>query len=510
MSLLLLPALARTAFVRAAQLRDPRRAVARACAALLPLALAACMSTPIPDQTPPLPAQWRNAPADAAAAPAAAPDPRGWWRAFADPRLDALVEQALAANLDAAQARARLRSARLLHEHAGDPLKPELRARTSNPIDPDASASFFVMGLDAVWEMGFFGRSEALERGARSELDSAAAQLRQAQISVAAETAREWVALRDARERERLLDGIRAARAEQLRVQQVRADLRLAARDSVEAPRAALAQAEAALGEPRQRVVAAEQALAVLLGRAEPDPDWRAGGARPALAAAAIERAPADLLRTRPDIAQAQAAVLRAAADLGLARADQYPRLAFGTSIQWSVNVTAHRRTETEGIGVSGPIIDVPLFDWGLRRARAHAKGAELEAAALAYRKTVLAAVAETESALSALEQQRLREDADRRAFDALARSAQMQQVRRGLGLGGDAELAASRIERDQAALELNAARSDRAQAYIALYKALGAAPEQRLGRGEDAAGATAANQAATAPRTARAAGARR
>ncbi len=475
--------------LRAAPPPDRRAAFARRCAALLsaavlPLALSACMTTPIPDQTPPLPPQWRNA-AAADAAPAAAPDPRGWWRAFGDPRLDALAEQALAANLDAAQARARLRSARLLHEHAGDVLKPEVRARTSNPIDPDASASFFVMGLDAVWELGFFGRNEAIERGARSELDGAAAQLRQAQVSVAAETAREWIALRDALERERLLDSIRAARAEQLRVQQVRADLRLAARDSVEAPRAALAQAEAALGEPRQRIVAAEQALALLLGRAEPDPQWRDGPARPALALAAIDRAPADLLRTRPDIALAQAGVLRAAADLGLARADQYPRLAFGTSIQWSVNVTAHRRTETEGIGVSGPIIDVPLFDWGLRRARAHAKGAELEAAALAYRKTVLAAVAETESALAALEQQRQREDADRRAFDALARSAQMQQVRRGLGLSGDLELAGSRIERDQAALELNAARGDRAQAYIALYKALGAAPEERLGRVE-------------------------
>lgn len=70
--------------------------------ALLPVALAACLSTPIPDQTPPLPPQWRNAPA-ADAAPAAAPDPRGWWHAFGDPRLDALVEQALAANLDTAR-----------------------------------------------------------------------------------------------------------------------------------------------------------------------------------------------------------------------------------------------------------------------------------------------------------------------------------------------------------------------------------------------------------------------
>ncbi|MGO4780989.1 TolC family protein, partial [Lysobacter sp. 2RAB21] len=93
---------------------------------------------------------------------AAAPDPRAWWSAFADPRLDRLVDEALSANLDVQQARWRLRAARTLYQRAGSVLRPELRARTANPIDPDASASFFVAGLDATWELGLFGRSEAI------------------------------------------------------------------------------------------------------------------------------------------------------------------------------------------------------------------------------------------------------------------------------------------------------------------------------------------------------------
>ncbi|MGH8079497.1 MAG: efflux transporter outer membrane subunit [Lysobacter sp.] len=443
------------------------------------VALSGCVSTPVVDGTPPLPAQWRNA-IDAQAA--ATPDPRSWWSAFADPRLDRLIDEALVANLDVEQARLRLRASRSLYERAGTVLRPELRARTSNPIDPDASASFFVAGLDAIWELGLFGRSEAIHRQARSELDVAQAELREARLSLAAEVARNWIELRDAGERERLLDGIVQARRQQVELQSVRVSLRLAAASSVETSRANAAQAEAALGEPRQRIVAAEQALAVLLGRAEPDPDWRRGDVRAPLALRPIERAPADLLRTRPDVARAQAHVLRAAADLGLAKADRYPHIALGGSIQWSINITAHRRTEAEGIGVFGPIIDIPLFDWGLRRARASAKGDELQAAALAYRKTVLTGVAEVETALSGLDQQRQREDADLRAWQALTKVSEGAVVRRRLGLASALDLAGSEIERDQAAIELNAARNARAMAYIALYKALGAAPDGDVG----------------------------
>ncbi|QWF19631.1 TolC family protein [Lysobacter capsici] len=401
--------------------------------------------------------------------------------------MDRLVDEAASANLDIQQARLRLRAARTLYAHAGDALRPELHARTSNPVDPDASASFFVAGLDAVWELGLFGRGEALHRQAQGEVDAADADLRDARITMVAEVTRNWIELRDALEQQRLASAIADARREQLRLQQVRIDLRLAPRDSLEPLRAAVAQAEAGLSDPRQRIVAAEQALAVLLGRAEPDPDWSGGEPRPVLAMRAIERAPADLLRTRPDVAHAQALVLRAAAEAGLARADRYPRVALGGSIQWSANITAHRRTETEGIGVFGPIIDIPLFDWGLRRARASAKGDELQAATYAYRKAVLTGVAEVETALGALEQQRLREQSDRDAWRALARAADGEAARKRLGLASEIDVNARRIERDQAALELNAAATQRAMAYIAVYKALGAAPGEAPGEDADA-----------------------
>ena len=79
------------------------------------IALAGC-SVAMPKLDPPIPAQWQHAMAAQSAAPA---DLRGWWRAFDDPALNALVDQALARNLDVAQAVERLRAARILQRHEG-------------------------------------------------------------------------------------------------------------------------------------------------------------------------------------------------------------------------------------------------------------------------------------------------------------------------------------------------------------------------------------------------------
>lgn len=449
-------------------------AVATACL------LAGCVSTPLPDLGVDLPAQWRQGGIDATrsdtAQSAPAPESREWWKAFGDSKLDALVDEALAANLDLGQAQARLHAARALHAHADAPLRPNLRFRTSDPIDPDASASFLLAGFDSTWELGLFGRSEAIHRLARADLDSAHADVRVAQVSVTAEVAREWIELRSAQQREALLVAIRDARRTQFEKLQQRRKLGLATPQDAAQANAALAQSEAALAEPRVAMQAAAQALAVLLGRTEPAPDWLQAGELPRLGDWHMTAVPADLLRTRPDIARDQAAVLHAAGELGIARADRYPSIAIGGSIVWSTSEIEARPTNSNSIAALGPIIDIPLFDWGMRKAQADAKGDFLQAASLAYRKTVLTALAEVETALGALEQQRLREQANSQAWQALDEVSRHSRQRRQLGLANALDIAAANVDRDQAGLQLLDARSARALDYIVLGKTLGGA----------------------------------
>ena len=67
--------------------------------------------------------------------------------------------------------------------------------------------------------------------------------------------------------------------------------------------------------------------------------------------------------------------MLGAAGALDLARADRMPDLGIGGGIRWSTSVTRYNRSgTTNSISSIGPLLDLPLFDWGLRRARVQAR----------------------------------------------------------------------------------------------------------------------------------------
>ncbi|MFC5435677.1 efflux transporter outer membrane subunit [Rhodanobacter umsongensis] len=437
--------------------------------------LAGC-AAPMPRLMPPLPLQWQHAIASTAARPT---DPHGWWHAFGDPELDALVNRALRGNLDVAQAVERLRASRILHAHAHDRYLPALRARTNDAIDPDASASFFVVGFDASWELALFGRGEGARREAQGSLDASVADLRSAQVSLVAEVVREWINLRAAQQQEQLLLQISHIRQQQWRSLQTRLRLRLTAPAAVDQAQAACAQARAALAAPRQAIDASAQHLAVLLGQNHPDPAWLKPGPPPELGAWRLDSAPADLLRTRPEIARAEAEVLRTAGELALAHADMFPSIGLGASMVWATDINNnHRRSSTpNGIASLGPIIDIPLFDWGMRLAATHAKDHELKASVLAYRQAVLQGVAEVETALGSLQRQQQREEDDMQAWQALQRVDRSMQTRVNLQLSSPLDRAESQAAAAQAAIELSDARAGHSLAYVALFKALGGAP---------------------------------
>lgn len=437
--------------------------------------LAGCSARPLPELKPPLPDAWRNAPAGVAPPSA---DLRGWWQALGDPALDDLVNRALQNNLDVAQAAERLRAARTANHHSRDGYLPSLHGRTNDVIDPDTTASYFVAGFDALWELPLFGAWQSSKRASQGQENSAKAALRGVRVSLVAEVSRRWIELRSAQEQARLLTGIRDAQKEKLRLVQVREQLKLAPPTDVAKAQADLARAEAALTEPQQAINASAQQLALLLGQPEPDPAWLTPGPQPRLGEWQLTAAPADMLRARPEIASAEADVLRAAGELGMSRADIWPHIGLGASLQWSANILSNYRVHTgEAISSFGPIIDVPLFDWGQRVAAAHVKDHQLKAAVYAYRQAVLQGVAEAETAMGDLEQLRTREDASQRVTQALDGSMAALHKRAELNLGSGLDVQDGLIDNQRAQLELVSAIAARDLAYVSLYKALGGAP---------------------------------
>ncbi|QXI26609.1 TolC family protein [Pseudomonas vanderleydeniana] len=437
--------------------------------------LAGCSATPVPPLTASLPDVWQNAPA-----PVRTPQPalQQWWHAFNDPALDALVEQALRNNLEVAAAVQRLRATRLLSQHSSSAYLPSLGINTRDAISPDTSTSYFLVGFDAQWELPLFGMREGVDRLAQGNLAWQESELRTVQVSLVAEVCRNWIELRAAQQGLASLGAIRDTQREKLELLLVRERLKLASASQVSAARGALDQAEMALTRPRQQINRKVRQLAVLLARSQPDPAWLQPGPVPQLGAWQLGNVPADLLRTRPEISAAEAQVIIAAGNLGISRADVYPHISLGSSLQWSLNVASNRRHARSGNSIFsfGPGINLPLFDWGQRIASAQARDHELQAALLAYRQSVLEGGAEVETALGDLEQLRLREQSSRQSQAAAEAHLEARQQQLRLGLLSRLELDGARVAGLRAQQQVDSASAERGIAYVALYKALGGA----------------------------------
>ena len=187
--------------------------------ALAAASLAACSHTTrmaAQPQNLPVPAEWANATApaaapatalasDASAAPAL--DLAQWWQGFGDAQLVTLIEQALAANPSIVSAQAAVQQARAQVDVQRAGLLPSLDAsagaRRSQQGVADASNNYTV-GLDASWELDLWGRKRNLVQAGQENLAATQASLYAAHVSLSAEVALHYIQLRNAQERLRI------------------------------------------------------------------------------------------------------------------------------------------------------------------------------------------------------------------------------------------------------------------------------------------------------------------
>jgi NodT family efflux transporter outer membrane factor (OMF) lipoprotein len=384
---------------------------------LLPLLLAACR---IPVQEPPastleVPAGWRTHESvqPAQVGPDAAVE-RAWWRAFGDPALDALVARALAHNGDLRTAQSRLQEyqARIRVAHAaqepslafsGGPSRGRVIGPSGTPIETTSVAG----NVQAAYELDPFGRLEAATRAARFDYAAQQAAADAVALSVAANTASGYLNLRG-------LDAQLALARATLQSRQQSLDLARRQFEVGYSSRLELSQAEAeyrntaaAVPQLERAITQQENALSLLLG-ASPGPVARGAGLIALQPPGIAPGLPSELLRRRPDIAQAERTVSAADASLAAARDQMLPAL----RLTASVGSTARSLPDLLGGGTAlwsvGGSVLAPLFDAGRLRAQAEISASLRDRAVFAYESVVRNAFAETENALAGVE--RLRE----------------------------------------------------------------------------------------------------
>jgi NodT family efflux transporter outer membrane factor (OMF) lipoprotein len=439
------------------------------------------------------PAAFMGGPAVDAQAAQAKVDLVNWWRSFNDPLLASLVERALAQNLDLQQASARVMQARAALRHANADLLPsgqvsgqasENYQSTESPQGRIASAlpgfqreaQSYELDLGASWELDLFGGKDAARDAARADWQASAAAAAAARLTVAAQTADTYIAIRSLQAR------LGVAR-DQLNTQQQLVDLialqyrkGVAAEMQLRQAEGALSQVKAAVPELEQNLDVAMNALDVLLG-------LQPGSTRTELAAAApvplppsVSSAggPPALLRRRPDIIAAERTLAASNARIGVAISEYYPKFTLGGLLGTATMGLGGLFSggATQASGVLG--LRWRLFDFGRVDAQvAAARGKNAEALG-AYRLTVLRASEDVENAFSALAKQQARAQilADGDTSLTKARASSFAAYKAGVSslldvLDTDRRLLENRDAEIQA-------RAAAARAAVASFRALG------------------------------------
>jgi outer membrane protein, multidrug efflux system len=417
-----------------------------------------------------------------------------WWNRFDDPVLGQLVEQAAAANLDLAQAVARLRQAREALVVSQSSLFPtvsgsggfsrteSLRGGGKVVSLPDGTvtttgrggSSNFSVGLDASYQLDLFGGIRRGVESSRAQYEAAGFDYATTLLSVESEVARNYVL---ARAYQAQLDNAKASLAIQddnLEIAGFRVQAGLVSSVDVEQARASRAQTAAGIPQIEQQYNAAVSRIGVLTGQAPGALKPMLAAVRPIPGGPATVGAgiPANVLRQRPDVRAAERNLAAATAQIGVAKAQLFPALNISGSLDSSAgNIGGLFETITGSLFAG---LTQAIFNGGRLNAQVRSSRAAADGAFAAYKSTVLTAMEDVENAIVALQAAQERERQFVIAYDAANNSAILARSQYRSGLTDFTTLNTQESALISARNGLVQARSDKATALVALYVALG------------------------------------
>ncbi|RFO97422.1 RND transporter [Rhodoferax lacus] len=458
---------------------------------LLCALLTGCASTAPGSSTPPfidVPARWQNTTLERSS------DLSSWWLRFDDPQLSALVADALRANPTIASARAAVRQARALRDVSNASLYPTLsttlsaqnnRVNNSNDntgtgtntnTNTNTSTDRFALGLDAGWEIDVFGANRSGVNAAEAAATASATSLGDVQVSIAAELALDYIALRNAQERLEIARSNLAIQLDTLQIVEWRLQAGLVTTLETEQSRTALEQTRSLIPALQVSIDQGAHAIAILTGRT---PEALLGQLAPV--ASVPQPAdditlsfPAETLRQRADVRFAEYQITAAAARESQAEAARLPSFRLGGSI--GLNALTLVGLGSGATVVSGLLasVSLPLFEGGALSAQVRAQHAALEQAQSAYKTSVLGALRDVEDALVALRGDRLRLASLRLAAASAANASELAGQRFQSGLVDFQTVLDTQRTRlstqDSVASAYAAVSAD----HVRLYKALG------------------------------------
>lgn len=417
-----------------------------------------------------------------------------WWEGFNDPLLSRLVSDALAQNLDIAQASARMAQARAGLGAATAALLPSgnisgqasrayqsvetpLGQVLSSTPDYNRYGNAYETNLNAGWEIDVFGGLRRGRQSALADYQASEAGVAATRLAVAAQTADIYITLRGLQARLAIAEAQVRTRQELLEKVQLLHSKGVAPEYQVRQSEGELAQVQATVPELLTGIDAAMNALDVMLGTPAGThrTELTSAGTIPQAPLITSTGTPGDLLRRRPDIIVAERHLAASSARIGVAISEYYPKFSL-SALLGSATAVSGDNLFSSGASQSAGVLGLRwrLFDFGRINAQIdQAKGQEAEALA-AYRLSVLRATEDVENAFSALANRENQTATLVKGEASLASARQSSFVAFRQGTASLIDV----LHNDETLLQISDARAqaqtESARAAVATFRALG------------------------------------
>ncbi len=407
-----------------------------------------------------------------------------WYEQFNDKNLNFLIETALKHNSELNAGIARLRQARITADINRVKYLPVFNAavkydyaKASKNIGLAADTNYFQLGLDASWELDIWGAGRRLNEQSSAKFASAMYSLRNLRVTITAETAKTYFALKTAQEQLRIAQN-------NLKLQQ---DIYRTVKDKYNSGLtdiAAFNQAgyvtettKAAIPSLEYKIEAYKNALAVLTGLLPQQIDT--GSNNPIKYAykyntELLYNLPSDIIRSRPDVKAAERNLAAQNAAIGQAVAELYPDLSISGlfGLQSSAGSKLFN-SDSKAYGYI-PSAVMPLFNWNKLKNNIELQKQIKAETYEAYRQTLLQAVEELGNAITATQKEYAANKARRTAVYRMRQAFEATRGKYQNGLIEFADLLKTEQDLLQAETDLAASNGAIYQNIIAFYKATG------------------------------------
>lgn len=431
---------------------------------------------------------------------------RDWWKAFNDPALNALIENAYESNLQLQVAGLRILESRAILGRVEGFIYPQSqnlganvsRIKLSENAEPisnlpspiseqfDDSFTNYGIGLDAAWELDFWGKYRRAIESADANLAASVANYDDVLITLTGDVASAYITLRSLQERLDIARRNVVVQARSLEIAQVRFDQGITTELDVQQAKSLLFNTESLIPLIDTQIVKTKNALSILLGRPPENLAEILGrnDMLPKIPTSLNVGVPGELLRRRPDVRRAEMQAATSSAQIGVAKADFYPSFQLLGSVGYVADSTGDLISSDSVAGIGGFGFMWKFLNYGRIENQVRINDARFQQAITAYQLTVLAAAQEVDDALVSFINSQTEREKKAASAKAAERAVQlaMTQYRDGV-TDYTTVLDTQRIQLAQQDA-LVAAKSKMGLQLIAAYRALGGGWQLRENKG--------------------------